>query len=83
VLTSQPARRRWPQPTRRVQLGLIVTAAFGGLTAAVGLRGALLAVGLAAIVGLLAAWVLVLPGGSLRRCLHRRWTASVTGTGWS
>ena len=62
VLTSQPARRRWPQPTRRVQLGLIVAAGLGGLTAAVGLRGTLLAVGLAAIVGLLAAWVLVLPG---------------------
>jgi phage shock protein PspC (stress-responsive transcriptional regulator) len=62
ALTSQPARRRWPQPTRRVQLGLIVAVGLGGLTAAVGPRGALLAVGLAAIVGLLAAWVLVLPG---------------------
>jgi hypothetical protein len=24
VLISQPARRRWPQPVRRIQLGLIV-----------------------------------------------------------
>jgi phage shock protein PspC (stress-responsive transcriptional regulator) len=62
VVTSQPARRRWPKPTRRVQLGLIVAAGFGGLTAAIGLRDTLLAVGLAAVVGLLAAWVLVLPG---------------------
>jgi phage shock protein PspC (stress-responsive transcriptional regulator) len=62
VMTSPAARRRWPQPTRRVQLGLLVAAGFGGLTAAIGLRDTLLAVGLAAAVGLLAAWVLVLPG---------------------
>jgi phage shock protein PspC (stress-responsive transcriptional regulator) len=62
VLTSPPARRHWPQPTRRVQLGLLVTAGLGGLTAAIGLRDTLLAVGLATAVGLLAAWVLVLPG---------------------
>jgi len=62
VMTSPAARRRWPQPTRRVQLGVLVAAGFGGLTAAIGLRDTLLAVGLAAAVGLLAAWVLVLPG---------------------
>jgi hypothetical protein len=61
VLTSPAARRRWPQPARRVQLGLVVFAGLGGLIAAVGLRDSLLALGLAAVVGLLAAWVLVLP----------------------
>jgi phage shock protein PspC (stress-responsive transcriptional regulator) len=61
VLTSPPARRRWPTPTRRVQLGLIVVAGLGGLTAALGPHQALLLLGLAAVVGLLAAWVLVLP----------------------
>jgi hypothetical protein len=39
-----------------------VAATFGGLTAAIGLRETLLAVGLVAVIGLLAAWVLVLPG---------------------
>jgi phage shock protein PspC (stress-responsive transcriptional regulator) len=61
VLTSPAARRRWPQPARRVQLGLVVFAGLGGLIAAVGLRDTLLALGLAGVVGLLAAWVLVLP----------------------
>ena len=62
VLTSRRARDRWPEPRRRVLLGLIVTVGFYGLTAAVGLSRALLVLGLPALIaGLLAAWVLVLP----------------------
>jgi phage shock protein PspC (stress-responsive transcriptional regulator) len=61
VLTNPLARRRWPQPARRVQLGLVMVAGLCGLTAALGPRQALLLLGLAAVVGLLVAWVLVLP----------------------
>jgi Pentapeptide repeats (8 copies) len=61
VLISPRARHWWPQPIRRVLLGLIFTVGFYGLTAAFGLGGALLALCLAAIAGLLAAWVLILP----------------------
>jgi hypothetical protein len=62
VLTSPAARRRWPQPTRRVQLGLIVVAGLCGTIAAIGPLAALLVLGSAALAGLLAAWVVVLPG---------------------
>lgn len=61
VLTSPRARRKWPHSIRRVQLGLIVFVGLCGLIAAVGLVGSLLVLGLGAIIGLLAAWVLVVP----------------------
>jgi len=55
VLTNPLVRRRWPQPARRVQLGLVIFAGLCGLTAAVGLLEVLLLLGLVAVVGLLAA----------------------------
>jgi hypothetical protein len=61
LLTSALARRRWPQPIRRVPLGLIIFGGLYGLIAAIGPRQTLLVLGLAAVAGLLAAWVLVLP----------------------
>lgn len=61
VLTSQPVRHRWPRLAERIWLGLVLAAGLWGLVAALGPGGALLAGGLVVVVGLLAAWVLVLP----------------------
>jgi hypothetical protein len=61
VLTSQPARRRWPRPAQRIRLGLVMVAGLWGLIAGLGPRATLLAGGLVAVVGLLVAWVVVLP----------------------
>jgi hypothetical protein len=62
VLTSRPARHRWPERSRRVDLGLVLLATvYGFIAAAGGLLQALLVLGLMAIVGLLIACVMVLP----------------------
>jgi uncharacterized protein YjbI with pentapeptide repeats len=64
VLTTKPARHRWPQPSRRLGLGLVGTVGMiglAGLAMTVGLGTALLIVGGMALLGLLGAWVLVVP----------------------
>jgi uncharacterized protein YjbI with pentapeptide repeats len=64
ALASPPARRRWPRPARRIPPATGMFAGLVGLAslAATGRpRLGLLAVGVAAAVGLLAAWVVVLP----------------------
>jgi hypothetical protein len=60
VLTGPRARRWWPQPTRRLLLGLIALVGLYGLTT-LGWRAGLLVLSLVAVVGLLVAWILVLP----------------------
>jgi hypothetical protein len=72
LLTSQLARRRWPQLTERIRLGILVSAGLYGLIAAIGLRRTLVAAGLAALVGLLVAWVLILPRRLAPLCPPRR-----------
>jgi hypothetical protein len=59
ALTSAPARRRWPQPETRFDLGIALFAVLVALASRP--RVGLLALGAVAAVGLLAAWVLVLP----------------------
>jgi hypothetical protein len=61
VVTSPLVRDRWRTPIRPLKLGSIVFVVLGGLIVAVGPLQALLVLALAAVVGLLAAWVVVLP----------------------
>jgi hypothetical protein len=64
ALTNRFARRRWPRPTQRIPpaIGLcVLLVALAGLATASPSRVGVLAVGAVATVGLLAAWVLVLP----------------------
>jgi hypothetical protein len=61
VVTGPLVRDRWRTPIRPLKLGSIVFVVLGGLIVAVGPLQALLVLAVAAVVGLLAAWVVVLP----------------------
>ena len=61
VVTSPLVRDRWRTPIRPLMLGSIVSVVLGGLLVAVGPLQSLLVLGLAAVAGLLAIWVLILP----------------------
>ena len=61
VLSSSRAREAWPSGRRRVALGLVAFVGLIGLGVSAGPVGALLVLGVAAIVGLLVAGVRVLP----------------------
>ena len=64
ALTSPPARRWWRRPTRRIPpaIGIFVLLiTLISLATGSRPRGGVLAVGVAVVVGLLAAWVLVVP----------------------
>ena len=61
VVTSPLVRDRWRTPIHRLMLGLIVVVVLGGLIVVVGPLQSLLVLALAAVLGLLAAWVVVLP----------------------
>jgi uncharacterized protein YjbI with pentapeptide repeats len=65
ALISPPARRRWPRPARRIPPaigGFVVLVALASLATASQPRRDALVMGVVAAIGLLAAWVLVLPG---------------------
>jgi hypothetical protein len=59
ALTSPPVRRRWPQPKDRIVPGIVAFAVLVAIASQP--RLGLLALGAVAVVGLLAAWFLVLP----------------------
>lgn len=64
VLSSPPARRRWPRPARRIPaaIGLLVgLLGLASLATADRPRAGLLALAVVVVVGVLAIWVLVLP----------------------
>jgi hypothetical protein len=64
ALASPPARRRWPQPVDRIPPAFDVFAVLVGLASLTTMsqpRLGLLAVGVIVAVGLLAAWVVILP----------------------
>jgi Pentapeptide repeats (8 copies) len=61
VLSIPPARRWLPQLSHRILVGLIASVGLYALAAAIAPGSAVLVVGLAAMLGLLAAWVLILP----------------------
>jgi uncharacterized protein YjbI with pentapeptide repeats len=64
ALSSPLARRRWPRPTQRIPpaiAGFVVLVALAGLATASRPRLGVLAVGVTVAVGLLAAWVLLVP----------------------
>jgi hypothetical protein len=61
VVTSPLVRGRWRTPIPSLMLGLIVVVVLGGLATALGPLQSLLVLALAAVLGLLAAWVVVLP----------------------
>jgi len=61
VVTGPLVRDRWRTPIRSLMLGSIVVVVLGGLATALGPLQSLLVLALAAVLGLLAAWVVVLP----------------------
>ena len=61
VVTSPLLRDRWRTPIRSLTLGSIVFVVLGGLATALGPLQSLPVLALAAVLGLLAAWVVVLP----------------------
>jgi uncharacterized protein YjbI with pentapeptide repeats len=63
AVSSPPARRRWPRPAHRIPVAIGVFAGLMGLASLAVYRPGMvvLAVGAVVVVGLLAAWVVVLP----------------------
>jgi len=61
VVTGPLVRDRWRTPIRSLMLGSVVFVVLGGLIVAVGPLQSLLVLALAAVLGLLAAWVVVVP----------------------